>query len=145
MHWYEDPAELKRVRKSLGLTQAQLAERAGVKAWVIADVELGRRSFSEDVREPIWEALSERRREEKKSTDALAKKSGMTLAALKNIGPDTVSDSMTLLYRLRLQQEQIEALKMHIKAIEEQNQGLREWLEAEEKAALAHEKAVESK
>jgi transcriptional regulator with XRE-family HTH domain len=56
--WYDDPKVLQKVRKSKGLTQAQLAERAGVTRTLIADIELGRRSF-EGVGEQIWAALAE--------------------------------------------------------------------------------------
>lgn len=56
--WQDDPKVLQKVRKSKGLTQSQLAERAGVTRTLIADIELGRRSF-EGVREQIWAALAE--------------------------------------------------------------------------------------
>ncbi len=57
--WYEDPKVLKEKRKLLGVTQTVLAKKAGVKLSLIADIESGRRRFSEDVRDAIWGALGD--------------------------------------------------------------------------------------
>lgn len=59
LKWYEDPKVLKDARKKYGITQAQLAKRAGVKLSLIANIESGRRRLSEDIRKPIWEAIGD--------------------------------------------------------------------------------------
>src|SRR5215470_13066088 len=59
INWYENPEELRRVRKKLGLTQAQLAAKAGVKRSLIANIEAGRRRFTKDMQDLIWEPLAE--------------------------------------------------------------------------------------
>jgi transcriptional regulator with XRE-family HTH domain len=61
MEWFEDPGKypkaLKDARVRAGLTQEKLAERAGLKRSVVADIEAGRRRFTEEVREPILKVL----------------------------------------------------------------------------------------
>jgi transcriptional regulator with XRE-family HTH domain len=61
-HWYENPDTLKSIRRSLNLTQTELAKKAGVKRQLIADIETGRRPLSEDVGRPIWRAVAELKR-----------------------------------------------------------------------------------
>ena len=56
--WFEDPGELKRVRKKLGLSQSELAMRAGVSREILANIETGRRSLSGDLRHALWAALA---------------------------------------------------------------------------------------
>jgi transcriptional regulator with XRE-family HTH domain len=59
LKWYEDPKVLKDARKKYGITQTELAKRAGVKLSLIANIESGRRRLSKDVREPIWHAIGD--------------------------------------------------------------------------------------
>ena len=69
LKWYENPKELKRFRKQLGLTQGALAEKAGVKLSLIADIESERRRFSKKFQRPIWEALSDTQSEQRKTVE----------------------------------------------------------------------------
>lgn len=57
MKWHNDPEELKKTRKRLGLTQAELAAKAGVKLSLIANIEARRRQKS-TIPSEIWEALA---------------------------------------------------------------------------------------
>ena len=56
--WFEDPTKLKAVRRSLGLSQSDLAGKAKVKRGIIANIETGRRSLSGDVGDALWVALA---------------------------------------------------------------------------------------
>src|SRR5438874_11882962 len=59
LRWFEDPKELRKRRKQLGITQHGLAKLAKVKRSLISDIEAGRRPLSEDVSKPLWEAITD--------------------------------------------------------------------------------------
>jgi transcriptional regulator with XRE-family HTH domain len=57
MKWFEDPKELARVRKRLGLTQSALAKLIKSDRTLIANIEAGRRRLTKEVGELLWNAL----------------------------------------------------------------------------------------
>jgi predicted transcriptional regulator len=59
MHWYVDPQELKKRRKAVGLTQADLARLSGVKRSMIAAVEAGWRPLDAEVGGILWRAIAD--------------------------------------------------------------------------------------
>jgi transcriptional regulator with XRE-family HTH domain len=59
MKWHEDPEELKKRRKSLGVTQAELSVKCGSTPEIIANIEAGRRPLTGPVAHAIWEALAQ--------------------------------------------------------------------------------------
>lgn len=56
--WYEDPSVFREKRKRLGVTQHELAKVANVPRSLIADIEAGRRRLTQEVGEPLWDALN---------------------------------------------------------------------------------------
>ncbi len=75
------PAELKAQRARLGLTQAELAERAGVSQSLIARVEGGKVDPSYSTLRALVEALNEAERREAKLLDLMA-------APVASVAPD---------------------------------------------------------
>jgi transcriptional regulator with XRE-family HTH domain len=61
------PTQLKRIRRELGLTQKQLAERLGVIPVTVARWELGLRGISEPVARLIQRIRAEARGERRRS------------------------------------------------------------------------------
>jgi transcriptional regulator with XRE-family HTH domain len=61
MHWFENPEELKKRRKEVGLTQSALARKAGIKLSMIADVETGRQLLKGELQKKLWDAISKER------------------------------------------------------------------------------------
>jgi transcriptional regulator with XRE-family HTH domain len=56
--WLEDGLALRVARRKAGITQAALAERAGMSRSLVRDVELGRVRFTGERSAKLWEALS---------------------------------------------------------------------------------------
>jgi transcriptional regulator with XRE-family HTH domain len=66
----EDPAKLKEWRKTLGLSQVELAKLAGVTRSLLSLIELGERPLVEPSRTAIWNALDNLRNERAKELAA---------------------------------------------------------------------------
>lgn len=80
--WFEDRELLKATRKRLDLTQAELATRAKVAHFLIADVETGRRKMRGPQIEALWRALAIVEIEQKRMADLREKYAGVTVAAV---------------------------------------------------------------
>jgi transcriptional regulator with XRE-family HTH domain len=57
-HWSEDRAELRKQRKALGMSQADLARKAGVSRSLVRDVEIGRIKLRDRLSHALWEAIA---------------------------------------------------------------------------------------
>ena len=88
LKWYENPKELRRYRKELGLTQAQLASKAHVKLSLIADIESGRRRFTKKAQGPVWDALADVQSERRKIAELKSALQPLPLASLMGAAPN---------------------------------------------------------
>src|SRR5437016_265898 len=57
--WYDDPSELSKRRKAIGISQAELASRAGMSRSVLRDLEIGRTKFRGELRNALWKAIAD--------------------------------------------------------------------------------------
>jgi transcriptional regulator with XRE-family HTH domain len=58
MKWNDDPEELQKHRKRLGLTQAELSDKCGVAPEIIANIEAGQHPLTGPVANALWDALA---------------------------------------------------------------------------------------
>lgn len=79
-NWYEDPAVLRERRTRLKITQAQLAERAGLSQAYVSEIEKGTRPFTPEVAKRLWTAYADIRYELKPKLPK--KKAGIPLSSL---------------------------------------------------------------
>ncbi len=69
MDAHQDPQVLKTIRKSVGLTQHQLAERAGVSRSLLNAIEQGRVRLRGETAAKLWTSITERQREQREAFD----------------------------------------------------------------------------
>ena len=157
MRWSKDPAELKKVRKRLGITQKALGEKCDppIPRWMVADIEAGRRPFTDVLSTPIWRALADidfelkRQRESplKKLVDGTLTVSDLTRmqeSIARSFGSmENFRQTMRDARELGAKQRQIEELWDEIKRLRVQVAELRDLLGLETNAALARAKADE--
>ena len=142
--WFEDPLVLKRTRQRLGLSQAALAAECQLKRSMIADLEQGRRRLKKNVRTVIWRALVQvEERETRDTVHLLSLIDARTVAEYISLrrswdakGAEFFALAVDMGKRIGLMEKELATLK-------EQNRALREWLDAEQLAALQHAKAAE--
>jgi len=160
MTWHDDYRALKRAREEVGISQAALARAAGVKRSLIANIETGRRPFAKGIQHVLWTALARVKTEKELRAQALDKRIGekIKLSELLDSSPAAFNRYRELLRHqyderalasartlIGVQDRQIVELRAEVERLEKQNKALREWLESEETAALAHEKATDLK
>ena len=59
MEWFKDHEVLRSKRRELRCSQKQLASRVGIQQSVLAEIETGKRPFSESYQRRLWPALAE--------------------------------------------------------------------------------------
>lgn len=155
--WFADPQELRRNRMECGFTQKELAQAAGVRQSVLAEIETGKRTFTDHYQKPLWRALTkldEQRRDHKRRWDALLGKlpADEAIAEFRKM-EDSVARSfgsienfrqtMRDVRELATKQRQIEELWQEVKKLRTQVVELRDLLGLKTEAALAHAKAAD--
>jgi transcriptional regulator with XRE-family HTH domain len=165
LRWFEDPKELRKRRKELGITQHGLAKLAKVKRSLISDIEAGRRPLSEDVRTPLWQAISDMYIERLKGTPEWAKRleegrqkleeekksaKGIPLKSLMVRSPQILQLTPGLIEHLGeikaqekqiiIQEREIAALRGQVAAQAEQIAALRDLLDLKTKEVLLRDK-----
>ena len=157
MEWYQNPKELAKRRRAVGLSQAVLAKRSGHSRSLVRDVELGRIKLRADLAESLWKVIAE----ERLAQETRRQEMPLYWQAIKGITPAGSSSSpwdmkqtqeriSTLAQLVRNQDELIklyqqlcEEKSAEVTALEKQVADLRSLYEAETEAALAHARAAE--
>ena len=159
MNWHEDPEELKKVRKRLGVSQEKLGELSGVKPSWIAAVETKRLPLIGPKAHALWRALGdidfERRADlDRRGLMPLSNLLGLEREPTRYGNPDELK-RMETMERLIATQNSLIAVQnellrtaneekdARIAALEQKVSDLRNLYEVETEAALAHDRAEE--
>src|ERR1700685_1058898 len=57
--WFEDPAELKKHRLRIGLSEKEMAERAALDVSVVLEIESGKQPLTGEIAQSLWDVISD--------------------------------------------------------------------------------------
>ncbi|MGH9514193.1 MAG: helix-turn-helix domain-containing protein [Terriglobales bacterium] len=152
MDWFEDPANLRDVRKQLGIGQRELAGISGVTASWIAAVETGRIALVGPKAQQLWDSL-ERTFKARVAEHKLSPMAAARIRSRANQLLAMTDDQERLDTTERLIDAQTELIQLYSTVIEKKDEDiarltqqvsdLRGLYDAETQAALAYDKARE--